>query len=69
MFLKEEFKKKICFTIVKFNVFNPFILSAPFLNPLKTSGNLNVFYCFQRVGEERLEIGFKFKLLNQLNCK
>ena len=28
MFLKEKYEKKICFTIVKFNVFNPFVSSA-----------------------------------------
>ena len=69
MFLKEKCKKKICFTIVKFNVFNPFVPSAPFLYSLKTSKNLNVFWCFQGVGEECLGTGFKFKLLNQLGCK
>ena len=29
MFLKEKCKKKICFAIVKFKVFNPFVLNAP----------------------------------------
>ena len=28
---------------------NPFLPSAPFLYPLKTSGNRKVFYCFQGV--------------------
>ena len=60
MFLKEKCKK-ICFTIVTFNVFNPFVPIAPFLHPMKTSDNLNVFWCFQGVGEEWLGIGFKFK--------
>ena len=69
MFLKEKCKKKIYFAIVKFNDFNPFVPSAPFLYPLKTSENLNVFWCFQGVAEWCLGIGFKFKLLNQLRCK
>ena len=46
MFLKEKCEKKICFTIVKFNVFNSFVSNAPFLYPLKTSENLNDFWCF-----------------------
>ena len=29
--------------------FNPFVPSAPFLYPLKTSENLTVFWCFQEV--------------------
>ena len=29
--------------------FNPIVLDAPFLYPLKTSENLTVFWCFQRV--------------------
>ena len=69
MFLKEKCKKKICFTIVKFNVFNPFIPSATFLYPLKTSENLNVFWFFQGLGEDCHGIGFKFKFKNQLRCK
>ena len=54
IFLKEKSKKKICFTNIKFNALNPFVPSAPFLYPLKTSENLNVFWCFQGVEEECL---------------
>ena len=68
MFLNEKCKKKICLAIVKFNVFNPFGPSAPFLYQLKTLENLNLFRRFQGVGEECLKIGFKFQLLNQLRC-
>ena len=32
--------------------FNPFVLNAPFLYPLKTSENLTVFSCFQGVEKE-----------------
>ena len=35
--------------------FNPFVPSAPFLYPLKTSENLKVFLCFQ--GAEKWCIG------------
>ena len=66
MFRKEKFKKKICFTLVKFDVFNQFVPRAPFLYPLKTLENLNVFWCFQGVGEECLTIGFNFELFNHL---
>ena len=31
---------------------NPFVPSAPLLNPLKTSENLTVFWCFQGVEKE-----------------
>ena len=34
-------------------VINPFVLNSPFLYPLKTSGNLTVFWCFQG-GRERV---------------
>ena len=32
-------------------LFNPFFPNAPFLYPLKTSENLTVFWCFQRVNK------------------
>ena len=32
-----------------FMLFNSFISNAPFLYPLKTSENLTIFWCFQRV--------------------
>ena len=54
------------FPLVKFDVFNQFVPRAPFLYPLKTLENLNVFWCFQGVGEECLTIGFNFELFNHL---
>ena len=40
-----------CFWLLNWKhlVFNPFVSSAPFLYPLKTSENLTVFWCFQEV--------------------
>ena len=33
----------------RFDLFNPYIPNVPFLNPLKKSKNLKVFWCFQEV--------------------
>ena len=35
--------------ITQILVINPFVPNAPFLYPMKTSENLNVFCCFQEV--------------------
>ena len=43
-FIKANMKKEI----------NPFVPSAPFLYPLKTSENLTVFWCFQEVEKGRI---------------
>ena len=37
------------------SLFNPFVPSASFLYPQKTSGNLTVFWCFQGVEKGALE--------------
>ena len=39
---------------VKVIPFNPFVLNAPFLYPLKTSENRTVFWCFQGVKKGRI---------------
>ena len=48
---------------------NPFVPNAPFLYPLKTSGNPTVSWCFQRVEKEC--VGNKWlnvNLCNDSNC-
>ena len=46
-------------------LFNPFVPNAPFLYPLKTSGNRKVLRCFQ--GVEKGYTGNKWA--NLLNCE
>ena len=59
MFLKEKCKKEICFTIAKFNIFNPFCSQRTISLPPENIRKLkNIFWCFHGVGEECLGIGF-----------
>ena len=44
--------------ITKYISFNPFFPNAPFLYPMKTSENRNVFLCFQGVDKGCIRNGW-----------
>ena len=54
------------------NSINPFVRNAPFLYPLKTSKNLEVFLCFQGVEKECIgseRVKYQVMVLNKQSNK